>query len=230
MPTPQRNQLVWLTPAGWQAVLAASWDAQARMIIGHWAQSGLPLVVTRQRTDLGGEHLSLGLPAPIQWARRRLALNVRREHVLKVGGFPALHHVLAASPGAYPGAPAVDIPAMPMHVYGSLGWQTLTGLNYTHAKSDLDVLVYVDTLVDTLADAVHAAQVLQAWRAPWRVDGEIVFPGGFAVAWRELLQAHRGVVAQVLVKSRSDVVLLTWTELEGLLGAQVLPAPMAIAA
>ena len=47
----RRHQLAWLSEAGWAAILARPWDAQARDCLAHWARHRLPLVVTRQPND-----------------------------------------------------------------------------------------------------------------------------------------------------------------------------------
>jgi phosphoribosyl-dephospho-CoA transferase len=47
------------------------------------------------------------------------------------------------------------------------------------------------------------------------VDGELLFPDGQAVAWREFAQLIGGKVEQVLVKHRSGVHLAGMAHLEG---------------
>jgi len=94
-----------------------------------------------------------------------------------------------------------------LRVYGSFAWQALTNWNYVTPESDLDLLV---TPVDAGAlDAAIASLTREEAAAPIRLDGEIVFPGGDAVSWREWCAADRG--ARVLVK-RVDGVALTLRE------------------
>lgn len=206
----QRNQLVWLSAAGWATVRAADWDAQATEILTHWEGADLPLVVARQRTEVPDDRVCLGLPAPAQWGRRRLAVDVRANDVGRAGPFPTFAEALGM---------AQQQPALPIRVYGSFGWQALTGLEYVHPQSDLDVLAEARNL----QDAVQIAGTLMAWNAPWRVDGELMLPGGHAVAWRELLQASQGTVAHVLVKHRKFAALMA---LDGLQTALGLPATL----
>ncbi|HVO88469.1 MAG TPA: malonate decarboxylase holo-[acyl-carrier-protein] synthase, partial [Casimicrobiaceae bacterium] len=88
-----------------------------------------------------------------------------------------------------------------LRAYGSLAWQALSGLSYVNESSDLDVLAFAsDTpaLQCALLALRHAETI-----APMRVDGEIVFPGGNAVAWREWAAAS----ARVLVKHVRGVAL-----------------------
>jgi phosphoribosyl-dephospho-CoA transferase len=198
----QRNQLVWLHPRAWQNILASDWDAQALEVLRHWAAASLPLVVARQRGGLSSERISVGLPAPTRWARRRLALDVGSSDISKIGFFPLLSGVVPNLPAALSG--------LQVRVYGSCGWQAITGMDYVHIASDMDVLVNARTL----EEAINVSTAIISWSAPCRVDGEVVFPSGHAVAWRELLQAQAGAVGQVLVKHRQSAALMTLHELE----------------
>ena len=78
----RRHQLVRLTDAGWAAVQSAHWDDVARGCLVHWAEHRFPLVVTQQRAGLPPGHVALGLPAPLQWQHRRMALHVPLSAVL----------------------------------------------------------------------------------------------------------------------------------------------------
>jgi phosphoribosyl-dephospho-CoA transferase len=82
-------------------------------------------------------------------------------------------------------------------VYGGYGWERLTGLAYRRPGSDLDLLLRVSTLrqADAAAAALHASGI----ESP-RLDGELVFPNGSAVAWREWAIWRAGWVDRVLVK------------------------------
>ena len=146
MDLPQRNQLVWLTPAGWQQVLARAWDAPARTVLDHWRTTQLPVVVSTQRNRQVADSISLGLPAPTQWERRKLALEVGLHDIARAGAFPSLQQV---APRAWHTANWHDFVAhmhrlqVAVQVYGSLGWQCLTGMDYVRPSSDLDVRVCV---------------------------------------------------------------------------------------
>jgi phosphoribosyl-dephospho-CoA transferase len=203
----QRNQLVWLTETAWVQVRARSWDAQARAILKHWHNQQLPLVVCRQRVPRSPESISLGLPAPLQWDRRKLALEVPSGAIARSGAFPLLRHI-ALNP-----TDASQVQDLLVHtsgvgvavqVYGSFGWQSLSGLPCVRMGSDLDLLVCVPDL-DT---ASQLARLLQGLQLKQRVDGELVFPGGWALAWREYAQLIGGRVEQVMVKHRTGVLFM----------------------
>jgi phosphoribosyl-dephospho-CoA transferase len=198
-----RHQLASLSPAGWERVRRRAWDEVAADCLSHWASHGLPLVVTRQPPDLpdpGG--IALGLPAPARWERRRLALQVPRTEVLFFDEFPRAPAVAPLLPAAARRAwralcSGLEACGARARVHGSFGWQHLTGLDHVHAASDIDVWIAVSDADQ--ADAV-AAQ-LQAFAAPRpRLDGELVFASGNAVAWREWRAWRAGQARALLVK------------------------------
>lgn len=215
MDTLTRNELVWLAPAAWTQIEAHPWDQEAQVILAHWRAQHLPLVVCRQRPQTQSDQLCVGLPAPQQWSRRRLALTVRLDHLMAREEFPALLQVAQAYPW---GAAALELSAafaalgVQTHVYGSHGWQWLTGLAYVHGASDLDLSM----VVNSLGVASQVVKQLASTTLDCRIDGEIVFPQGQAIAWRELEQLLQGQTSQVLVKDRHAVRLADLTEVHRL--------------
>jgi len=206
MTTLHRHQIARLTAAGWQRLLARDWDAEALACLRHWATHGLPLVVTRQRDEDDG--IAMGLSAPRRWKHRRLALRVDKSAVLYFDEFPRLDQLIAQLPQSAR-APARQLAlalracGTTARVYGSHGWQHLTGLQHVREGSDLDVWVSVDS--EGQADAVAAA--LNAFESRTRLDGELVFDDGSAVAWREWLAWRSGSANALLVKRLHGAVL-----------------------
>jgi phosphoribosyl-dephospho-CoA transferase len=212
----QRNQLVWLRDTAWQQLLARDWDAQAHSLLVHWHTHQLPLVVCRQRVAHSPASISLGLPAPLQWERRKLALEVAGAAIERVGSFPTLRSMVLGPADAAQLQDLLlhtDALQVDMQAYGSYGWQQLTGLPCVRVGSDLDLLAQVPDL-DTAGQVVWLLQGLQLG---CRVDGELVFPGGWAVAWREYAQLIGGKVTQVLLKHRTGVQLAGMAQLQALL-------------
>lgn len=206
-----RNSLVWIDTLTWQQIEARDWDPQARDILAHWRSHGLPLVVCRQRDDAERDEICVGLPAPSQWARRRLALRVRLDHIKVSGVFPTLLQVARAhrwGRAALDLALALSARGAEARVYGSHGWQFLTELAYLHAESDIDLSLKVDDF----ETARQVVQQLAGTRLRRRIDGEIVFASGEAIAWRELRQLVAGQTVQVMVKERCRVRLAAMDE------------------
>ncbi len=199
-----RNQLVWLKPAAWVQIESGDWDSEALEILAHWHLHDLPLVVCRQRPGTHPEQTCLGLPAPQKWSRRRLALTVREDQLLARAELPTLAQVAQFNQW---GAAALDLAEAHatvgacVYAYGSHGWQWLTGLAYVHAASDLDLHVAVHSF-DVASQAI---ELLASTPFHCRIDGEIVFPHGQAIAWRELYHLVQGKTSQVLVKDRYAV-------------------------
>lgn len=207
----RRHQLVWLSDAGWRQLQRAPRDAAEQACIAHWASHHLPLVVTQQPSppSTASDTLALGLAAPGAWGRRKIALQVPLSGALYFGHFPLAPDVvgLLVKPARARWlalCAALRPLGVAARVHGSHGWQRLTGLHYLHATSDLDLHLPVETVQD--ADAVAALLQAAAPMGP-RIDGELVFGDGTAVAWREWLQWRQGRVDRVLVKRLHGVAL-----------------------
>jgi len=198
-----RHQIAWLSEAGWRRLEERDWDATARDCIARWATMRLPLVVTRQADTASDRLIALGLPAPARWGHRRLALTVPRSDVLYFDEFPVAEKALGLLP--VPARPAwrslcADLKAAQANarVYGSYGWQLLSGFAHVHAGSDIDLWLPVSNAdqADRVAACLHGASA----DLP-RVDGELMFDDGAAVAWREWRAWRAGQVKSLLVKT-----------------------------
>lgn len=196
-------------------MLAQDHAESARPCLAHWASHDLPLVVTRQpESAADGEAIHLGLPAPTCWQRQRLSLGVARSAVRAVGELPAAIDITGQLPEAAqaPWRRLCDqLGALGLHaqVYGSHGWQQLTGLAYLRAQSDLDLFVPVP---DAHAADAAAKLLAEAGIDAPRLDGELGFVDGSAVAWREWRDWRVGRVAQILVKRLQGVALQAGTD------------------
>jgi len=198
-----RHQLARLSPCGWQRLRDRTWDPCAAACLAHWSFHDLPLVVTHQRPQAeSADGIALGLPAPGRWERRRLALVVPHREVASFHEFPRAEQIGTLLPSTVrPHWLRLCVALAATHavacVHGSYGWQRLTALDHLRSGSDIDLAVHV-------AHAEHADEVaatLQTFppAAP-RLDGELVFPDGAAVAWREWLAWRAGRRRAVLVK------------------------------
>lgn len=200
----RRHQLVRLNEQGWAAVQSLPWDAEARGCLTFWAEQQLPLVVTQQPARLPDDHIALGLAAPLRWNRRRLAMQVPMSGIFFFDEFLKAADITALLPPTLHGAWLNLVSALDARVYGSFGWQQLTGLSYLHADSDLDLCVSVDDAA--AADLAAAAMSDAAFSRP-RLDGELIFPDGRAVAWREWQAWRARRVDCILVKRLHGVAM-----------------------
>lgn len=146
--------------------------------------------------------VSLGLSAPTQCNRRRVALQVSPSRIAWFGEFPLLAEAVQQLPRtARPGLEALcrGLTALGVkaRAYGSVGWQHMTGLKYLHERSDLDLWLAVGDVGQ--ADAAANVLLRHAPTGP-RLDGELVFTDGSAVAWREWLAWRAGTCRSLLVK------------------------------
>lgn len=218
-----RHSLAWLTPEGWRQAEAAC-DAGCRDDIARWRQADWPTIVRRRDAHATDEQCAVGLalpPDPASGYKRRLALQALLAHVAKVLPPLAMKEAIATAPAPWR-SPLADLDraarkaGVPLRVYGSLALQALTGQSYLTASSDIDVLCYPVTREQLTA----MLALLQATAAQVPLDGEIVFPSGQAVAWKEWLAADNGVTGvRVLVKDDRSVYLAKPSELRDTLEA-----------
>lgn len=207
MPPLRRHQLAFPSAEGWRRLFDQARDEDECACLTHWAAARLPLVVTRQAVAPSppATTVQLGLPTPPCWGRRPLTLRVPSTGIAWFGEFPLLQQVLPLLPRPVRGrlqALCHDLVRLGVRAraYGSVGWQSLTGLPYLHAHSDLDLWLAVDGAQQ--ADAAVAAVAALQRGAPdtLRIDGELMFVDGAAVAWREWAAWRSGGCRALLVK------------------------------
>lgn len=209
-----RHQLAHPGSAGWAAIRSRPWDAEARSCIDHWAAHRLPLVVTRQQPTADGrasDSIALGLPAPAAWGRRRLMLELPYRSLACFDEFAPADAALRLLPrecrsGWRKLCQTLAGCGARARIYGSFGWQLATGLAYLREGSDIDLWIAVENAPQ--ADAVAAVLASFAAGQQPRIDGELVFGDGAAVAWREWKAWRAGRTRQLLVK-RIDGASLT---------------------
>jgi phosphoribosyl-dephospho-CoA transferase len=202
----RRHDLAYVKPGAPVRLegLPAPWTAP----LMDWIARGLPLVVARQ-TEVG-EGIRLGLTLPTRLGRPRLAYLVQPKDLLCVRPPLDLGSCLSHLPEADQ-APLLDLAArcadlgVRVGVYGSLAWEVLSGEAYRHAQSDLDLICDVsnEAQVAGCLDALQGA----AGRLAMGLDGELRFPDGGAVAWRELAAAWTRPDTRVLVKGDRELAL-----------------------
>jgi phosphoribosyl-dephospho-CoA transferase len=200
-----RQRLVRVYPAAWDALMESRADLAADPLVRVWARNAWPLIVRRRNlSDTIGQ--PLGLPLPPYAGKRRIAVQLPSADIQSVTPLPAVTEVLGVAPVAWQSwlrelAGVAEKYSVHAGVFGSLGWQWLTGLNYLGPTSDVDIAWtlpgrdQIDSFLDELAQIDS--------RAPVRLDGELVRADGAGVNWREL---HAGG-AEVALKTATQVML-----------------------
>jgi phosphoribosyl-dephospho-CoA transferase len=214
-----RHDLVWLSAEGWHAAAGRS-SALELDAIGLWRREDWPAIVRRNDIGAGHDTISLGLalpPDPVDGSKRRIALRANRSHVVRHAPPLPLAQAIASAPNEWrAGLAALDAGAAGygLRGYGSLALQAITARRYLTGRSDIDLLFRPATIAQLGA----GIDLLSSHAVHLPLDGEVVFPSGDAVAWKEWRDAaSRG--ARVLAKSIDAVRLLSPASLLATLGA-----------
>ncbi len=214
-----RHNRVWLSVSGWQRACAAASNAHLPEL-ERWAANDWPLIVRRSESALSADSLGLGLALPPKLQpnsqtglKTRIPLTVYLNDIARHEPPLAFAAVASAIPSAWQSAytdlthDLIDA-QLELRVYGSVALQAITGLPYLTATSDLDVLFYPRTHAQ-LQQGLH---LLQTYSQRLPLDGEIVFPSGRAVAWKEWADAVRSS-HKVMVKSMTNLNLMNVDDL-----------------
>jgi phosphoribosyl-dephospho-CoA transferase len=189
-----RHNLAWLTPEGWQEARQSA-PQDLHEALAEWERAAWPAIVRRQDVDAAPDQCSLGIPLPPGLGsdgtdgivrKKRIALCVSRDRLAATASPLTLAETLPAAPVAWRAALAqldqnASTAGLVLRVYGSLAMQAITGKQYLTASSDIDLLFAPASrkqLATGMKLLLDASTVLP-------LDGEVVFPDGHAVAWRE---------------------------------------------
>ncbi|KYH01453.1 malonate decarboxylase holo-[acyl-carrier-protein] synthase [Bradyrhizobium sp. DOA1] len=202
----RRHDLVFVSPRGWRAMLDPHGDLACDRLVLHWAELGWPTIRRRALpSEVAG--LALGLPLPPSAGKKRLSLLAGLDDIIAVARPPSLREARLSAPPCW--RPTLDRleeltlrHSAPARVFGSLAWQSLTGLDYVTTGSDLDLLF--ETRPETDLDRLVADLAEVEIEAPMRLDGELMRADGAAVNWREFSAG----ASELLVKSIDGVSLL----------------------
>ena len=213
---------MWVGRAHADLAAAGAADAYDRALVAGWVRAGRPFVVRCQASARASpQRLAVGLPLCPAQGKRRVALELPLRAIAKVSPPPRLADVVDASPAPW----RESLSRLLRHarairtefsVFGSLAWQSLTGLRYVMHGSDLD-LCWRAASREQLDAACH---LLASWQraSGIAVDGEIDFGDGLAVAWREWHGRHAH--ARLLVKRLHGPAMMTAADLLAACDAQ----------
>jgi phosphoribosyl-dephospho-CoA transferase len=210
---PRRHELLRVTEDAWRAVRKGhpALDGllgRAGDLVAGWARNGWPVMARRPMPgDVPGA-VPVGLPLPPEYGKLRLAFGLPKNPAPARVAPVLLQDARHVAPDAW--RPTIcsllrlgELIGSPPRVFGAVLWQHLTGLNYLHARSDLDLLWEVpDPLTaEALLPVIRRLEEM----APMRLDGEVLLPGGAGVNWRELLDAIELRGGDVLVKTMQGI-------------------------
>ena len=191
--------------------MLAQIPAQARTEVARWRDEDWPLTVRRQEADCASDQLCVGIALPPQNGDKiRLPLRVAQNTVSRFCPPLFLSRIVPALPPHWRDAvmrlhEAAQLAGISVQVFGSAALQSLTGLTYLHAASDLDLLLQPST-----PKQLEVCQRLfRAFETQLPLDGEIIFGAAAAVAIREWCNAaHQAGAFRVLVKQATGVALM----------------------
>ncbi|MDD5728361.1 MAG: malonate decarboxylase holo-[acyl-carrier-protein] synthase [Victivallales bacterium] len=138
-------------------------------IIRNWLSCGRPVIVRRPCLTVDGLHC--GIPLPLEQERKRLSFTVDPAWVKKRLSLPLLPELRWKRLEA--------LAELQPEVFGSLAWQHLTGLQYLHEKSDVDLLFRVKSRNELRELTGILAKLDSA------CDIEIMLWNNRAFSWRE---------------------------------------------
>ena len=208
----RRHDLLYVTPAAWAWTLVDHPSAAALPLVQSWADRGWPVIVRRREGAEAPRVVPVGIPLPPEAGKRRVALLLQADGVRRRSPPPLLRAVARAADPTW--RPAITRlvalgrkTGVEPRAFGSLMWQHQTGLPYLSPSSDIDLLWPVPVGFDVSSLLFGIAEVQRHARV--RIDGEILFPDGSSVNWRELWSAHEaGDRRTVLAKTMEGVRLL----------------------
>jgi phosphoribosyl-dephospho-CoA transferase len=209
----RRHSWVWLAES-WTAHLRGLVGAETDALVESWRALGRPFIVASPAARDGRDDLRLGLALP---DKRRIGLHLAPAAVARWAPPPSLRSVIAHAPAVWHArlrqvAGAAEAAGLPAAVYGSLAWEHQCGMGYVRADSDVDLL-FDARLGPPLEPVLILVKSLSAGVSTPRLDGELILPGGGAVAWRELARRPD----ELLVKGAGGPALRPRLSIEALL-------------
>jgi phosphoribosyl-dephospho-CoA transferase len=215
-----RHVLVWLREAGHAALIAQVENDTQREFGCTWLAEKRPVVVSRQSEGISNELLAVGLALPPSLGKCRISLKLSRADITTVAPPLQLAQVILHSPAEWQAAlqkldHAAKNIGITLRVYGSFSWQSVSGLSYVTATSDIDLLWHAHSPTQLQ----QGIALLSEWEktSGLRADGEVLFGDDHAVSWREWSQSNAEENARVLVKRDHSAALLGTRELLELL-------------
>ena len=204
----RRHDLLRVDPPVWRAMLDDHPTLASLELVADWAARDWPVIVRRPASGEADRAMTVGLPLPPSHGKRRLGFGFGSDRGLTARPGVTLRDAGRAAPAWWQPTVAAlldlgeDLGLTP-RVFGALLWEHATGMAYLTERSDLDLLWEVSDR-DTTRELLAGLRRLDA-TGRVRLDGELVFPDGGGVNWRELAVWSEGGHGDVLVKSMRGV-------------------------
>lgn len=225
----QRHDLVWLSPEAWASVFSQQMALVPNEFTGvtlqalhRWQQEEWPAVVRRRDTDAKEDEVCVGFALAPETGpnprKPRISARIHVQHILEHQPSLALSTVMPFVAARWQqelksfnnqGSAA----GIRWRVYGSLVFEFLTGQQYVNEQSDIDILFRPSSQ----EHLVQGLALLRQFQTQLPLDGEIIFPSGQAVAWKEWslsdLVPAPSHTQRLLVKDNQQVRLVSKLEL-----------------
>jgi phosphoribosyl-dephospho-CoA transferase len=213
----RRHNRVWLSAKGWDRAVAAVPEPYVEEL-ARWAKNDWPAIIRRTGPGTASDTICFGvaLPPNARDGRKiRIPLSACIDDIRRQDEPLGIDEIGSALPAAWASkfmrmSQAAADSQLVFRAFGSVALQAATGLPYVTAKSDIDLLFYPSTH----AQLQEGLALVDEYAGLLPLDGEIVFPSGRAVAWKEWVQAVENRAApRVLTKSMQSVNLLDCADL-----------------
>lgn len=209
---PVRHSLVRLTAGGWLEAVSSALPGHREPLL-YWMERDLPLIVRRRSEFDPPGCLCLGLSLPPSRGKLRVPIAVLHAAASNIREPLLFEDIVISAPADWQQTlrdliERLAAKGIRPQIYGAFAWQHMTGNNYVHAQSDVDLLVrFTSPLM--FENFTH---VVSGWESKHGklADGELLFPNRDAVAWREI----NGTSRHVLVKSDIGARLVSRDELK----------------
>jgi phosphoribosyl-dephospho-CoA transferase len=203
-----RHDLLRVEPGAWEAMLRCNPHLADLPLVADWVRLDRPVIVRRRMAQDRADEVPAALPLPPDYGKRRLAFSFASSAGVTVLPPVLLCDAASTAPSAWHPivAALLDLgkaEGITPRVFGSLLWQHVTGLPYLTTRSDLDLLWSISEQ-RSAASLVEGLLRLDAY-ASVRLDGELEFPDGAAVNWRELARSGASLRDELLVKTMDGV-------------------------
>lgn len=165
--------------------------------IHEWISHGYPVIVRRPGICKNGNGVHCGIPLPPAEEKKRISFIASFDVIEEKRELPSLRSIELER--VYDFVKLCDKNGFIPNVFGSLAWETITGLKYFTESSDIDILFNISSNAE-----LYRLQAMLS-SLPEKLiklfDIEIVLWNGDAFSWREFLNSSK----KIMVKNINDV-------------------------